>query len=135
MFSANADGLTKKAHSLRHQVTQCNAAIFTVQETQFRKKGRFKCEEYNIFEAIRKNKEKGGTMIGIHKSLKPVLIEEYDETFELLVTQVTIAKKDIRIISGYGPQETLKDEEKMPFFCCSRGRNNKSTSKSKIYYN
>ena len=41
---------------------------------------------FQIFEAIRQNKEKGGgTMLGIHNSLKPVLIEEYSESFELLV--------------------------------------------------
>ena len=76
MFSANADGLNKKVHSLSHQLEECDAAIFTIQETQFNKKGRFKCNDYEIFEAIRKNKEKGATMIGVNKSLEPVLIEE-----------------------------------------------------------
>ena len=99
MFSANADGLNKKAHSLRHLLKECIAAIFTVQETQFSKKGRFKCEEYDIFEAICKNKEKGGTLVGIHKSLKPVLIEEYEESFELLVTEITVSNKEIKILS------------------------------------
>jgi hypothetical protein len=116
MFSANADGLSRKGHSLKHQVNECNAAVFTIQETQFSKKGRFKCDNFIIFEAIRKNKEKGGTMIGIHKDLEPVLIEEYEETFELLVTEIIVGKKEIRIISGYGPQENWKDEDKMPFF-------------------
>ena len=27
-----------------------------------------------------------------------------------------MANKEIRVISGYGPQETWSDEEKMPFF-------------------
>ena len=49
--------------------------LFTIQETKFKKKGRFKVEEFIIFESIRKNKEKGGTMLGIHQSLEPVLIE------------------------------------------------------------
>jgi hypothetical protein len=31
-------------------------------------------------------KKKGGTILGIHKGLKPILIEEYNETFELIVT-------------------------------------------------
>ena len=38
MFSANADGLNKKVNSLKHQLKECDAAIFTIQETQFKKK-------------------------------------------------------------------------------------------------
>ena len=62
-------------HSLKYQIKECNAGVFTVQETNFKKKGRFKFKEFEIFEAIRQNKDKGGCMIGIHKSLEPVLIE------------------------------------------------------------
>ena len=40
-------------------------------------------------------------MIGIHKSLEQVLIEEYFEKFELIVTAVKISNKEIRIITGY----------------------------------
>ena len=38
MFSANADGLNKKVHSLKYQLKESNAAIFTIQETNFKKK-------------------------------------------------------------------------------------------------
>ena len=55
-------------------------------------------------------------MIRLNKSLSPVLIEEYEETFALLVIEIKVVSKDIRIILGYGPQETWKDKEKMPFF-------------------
>ena len=79
MFSANADGLNKKGHCIKYQIKNCNAAIFTIQETNFKKKGHFKKEDFEVFESIRQNKEKGGTLIGIHKSLEPVLIEEYDK--------------------------------------------------------
>ena len=48
-----------------------------------------------MFESIRQNKEKGGTLVGIHRSLQPVLIEEYDEKFELIVTEIKIANKEI----------------------------------------
>ena len=58
MFSANADGLNKKVHILQYQIKECNATVFTIQETNFRKKGRFKYEEFEIFEATRQNKEK-----------------------------------------------------------------------------
>ena len=48
-------------------------------------------------------------MIGVRKGLDPVLIEEYSEDFELLVVEVIFGGKDVRIISGYGPQENWEN--------------------------
>ena len=62
-------------------------------------------EDFEIYEVIRKNKEKGGTILGIHKSLEPVLIEEYEDTFELLVAEINVKNLKLRIITGYGRQE------------------------------
>ena len=64
-----------------------------------------------IFEAIR-NKKDGGTLIGVHQGLNPVLIKEYSEKFELLVVEISVLNKDIRIISGYGPQESWPEDER-----------------------
>ena len=116
IFSANADGLGQKKHSLTHQIKETKSTIFTIQETNHKTKGRYKNDGFIIFEAIRKNKEKGGTMLGIHKSLEPVLIEEYSDNFELIVTEIKIANKEVRMMTGYGPQEYWTDDEKMPFF-------------------
>ena len=55
-------------------------------------------------------------MLGIHQSLDPVLIEEYDETFELIVAEIKVANREVRTITGFGPQEGWKDCDKMPFF-------------------
>ena len=55
MFSTNAAGLKSKVQSLKNEIKSVNAAIFTVQETHFPKKGKFKLENFEIFEAIRKN--------------------------------------------------------------------------------
>ena len=93
MFSANADGLQGKKESLKHEIKETDAAIFSIQETKFSKPGRFQIENYTVFEAIRKNKEKGGTMLGIKDTLNPVLIEEYSETFELLWKLKLVTKK------------------------------------------
>ena len=60
MLSANADGLGKKLHSLKHEISETNSKIFTIQETQFRSKGRVKIKDFVMFESIRKNKERGG---------------------------------------------------------------------------
>ena len=105
-----------KTNHLKYQIKEANVQIFTVQETKYRKKGKFNIDEFEIFESKRKNKEKGGTMLGIHKSLEPVLIEEYSNTFELIVAEIHTNNKQIRIITGYGPQENWSPEEKRPFF-------------------
>ena len=75
-----------------------------------------KISEFEVFEAIRKGKQKGGTMIGVHKALSPVLITELNDPFELLVVEVKIGEREIRIISGYGPQESWSPDQREPFF-------------------
>ena len=117
IFSANCAGCANKVQSLVNSVNHLNAGIITLQETHFKRKGKInnKFNDFQIFEAIRK-KHNGGTLIGVHKSLDPILIEEYSDEFELLVVEVKLGEKDVRIISGYGPQENVKLEEKMPFF-------------------
>ena len=89
--------------------------VFTLQETNFAKKGKLTVDSFEIFEAIR-NKEGGGTMVGVHKSLQPILIEEYSDDFELIVVEIKVEGKNICIISGYGPQESWSIDEMMPFF-------------------
>ena len=48
--------------------------------------------------------------------LQPVLIQEHNETFELLVVEIKIANKEIRVITGYGPQENWESNERTPFY-------------------
>ena len=55
-------------------------------------------------------------MIGAHKALSPMLISEYSDDFELLVVEIKVQNKEVRIISGYGPQEVWNEAERLPFF-------------------
>ena len=68
-----------------------------------------------VFEAIRKAKG-GGTLIASHISLNPKLIESYEDEFELLVVDLDLKEKKIRVISGYGPQENWTEDKRRPFF-------------------
>ena len=101
--------------SLKNEIKNVNASIFTVQETHFPKKGKMKMENFTIFESIRK-KQNGGTMIGVHNSLKPMLISEYCDEFELIVVEIQAGRNEIRVISGYGPQECWREVDRLPFF-------------------
>ena len=115
-FSTNGAGVIRgKQDSLRCEVSNTEANIVTVQEMHSTQKGRFQMPNFVVFEAIRKKKG-GGTIIAIHEDLTPKLVEEYNEEFELLVVEVKTKEKDIRLISGYGPQENWDEEKRMPFF-------------------
>ena len=102
-------------HSFKNELNEVEASIFTVQETHFKKKGHIKIKEFEIFESIRR-KPKGGSAIGIHKALNPMLVKVYEDDFELLVVDIEVSKRQIRIISGYGPQENWTESDRLPFF-------------------
>ena len=55
-------------------------------------------------------------MLGVHVSLNPLLISEFCDTFELIVVEIKVANKRIRILTGYGPQEQWDIDIKMPIF-------------------
>ena len=116
IFSLNVFSLKPKLKSFKNELKRTNSSIFTLQETHYKTKGKVQIEEFEVFESIRKHKEKGGSMIGAHKALKPVLITEYNDPFELIVIEISIAGKEIRVLTGWGPQETWLPEERKPFF-------------------
>ena len=90
--------------------------IVTLQETNFEQKGKTHMDKcFVIFEAIRKNKG-GGTAVAIHEDLKPKLIKEFSDQFELLVVEIKAKDTDVRIISGYGPQEDIEEDKRGKFF-------------------
>ena len=117
IFSANCAGLRNgKLRSLNAEVKSTNANIITLQETHYKQKGKVKLDKhFVVFEAIR-SKKGGGTAIAIHEDLKPKLIHEYNDEFELLVVEIMTEKESVRIVSGYGPQENLEEEKRRPFF-------------------
>ena len=116
MFSTNAASLKSKLKIFKNELKRSNAGIFTLQETHYSTKGRMALEGFEIFEAIRKGKQGGGTMIGVHKALSPVLITELNDPFELLVVEIKLGNREIRVMSGYGPQENWSPEQREPFF-------------------
>ena len=116
MFSTNGAGVVGgKLDSLRAEVKHTQANLVTLQETHSKRKGKIQLDNFITFEAIRKAKG-GGTLIASHKDLNPKLISEYEDDFELLVVEIEVKDKQIRVISGCGPQENWQEEKRMPFF-------------------
>ena len=117
IFSTNAAGVvTGKADSLINEVKSTRANVVTLQETHSQCKGRVKLPaNFVVFEAIRKAKN-GGILCAVDENLRPKLVEEYNDPFELLVVEVEAKNKNIRIITGCGPQENWDEDKRMPFF-------------------
>ena len=61
-------------------------------------------------------------MIGAHKALKPLLVMEYSEDFELLVIEIQIKNK------GGHPKKTRK------YGICPKGGGEGSNPKSKLFW-
>ena len=58
------------------------------------RKGKFQLDGFEIFESIRKIKKDGGTLVGVHKALKPMLIQEYNDEFELIIVEIAVSGKE-----------------------------------------
>ena len=54
-------------------------------------------------------------MCAVNKKLNPRLIEEYDNPFELLIVEVETQDKQIRVITGCGPQENWDEDKRISF--------------------
>ena len=55
-------------------------------------------------------------MIAVHEDLKPKIVVEYNDPFELLVVEVETDTSNVRIMTGVGPQENWDETKRMPFF-------------------
>ena len=116
ILTTNASGLKHRAADLKIKVNYFKSSIFSIKETHFAKKGKFDMEKFIRFEAIRKSKVKGGSMLGIHMDLNPVLLKEYSEEFELHNVEINSGDTQIRVMTGYGPQENWDEAKQTPFF-------------------
>ena len=114
MYSNNCNGVNNKVEALKVQIKHTKATIFNLQETHLSRKGKIQIENFQIYEAVRRKEH--GSMLGVHVSHKPVLISEYSDDFELIVVQVKLGTKQARIMSGFGPQENLDTDKRMPLF-------------------
>ena len=131
VISTNSQG--DKFLSLASLVKVKKASVFVVQETQARKKGKHQLEHFVIYESKR-SKIGGGSMMGFHESLNPVLVSNYENEFELMVVEVKIGKKEIRFLTGYGPQEDWGDVLKAPFFVALNTEIAKALAENKSLY-
>ena len=104
VMSGNANSLKNKLTSLKFNIAQLHPHIIIIQETKIKRKSQIKLNGYETYQTVRGD-HGGGLLIACLSSLDPVLIHEGDAECEVLVVQVTLKCKPLRVIGGYGPQE------------------------------
>ena len=74
-----------------------------MQETKLGKSVEFELNNYTVYHNNR-NSSGGGLITAVDPSLNPMEITPGSSTAEILVVQIEIGNKKVRIINGYGPQ-------------------------------
>ena len=67
-----------------------------------------------MFKQLRKTSGGGGLLTAVHRNLSPVSVS--DDKENILVVQVKIGTKDVRLINAYGPQDSSNEDSTMEFF-------------------
>ena len=87
-----------------------------VEETKFKNEGKFKIDDYIIFELTRENKDGGGLALGCVKELKPVLLHKGNQEVEALSVDIFVQTMKIRCCVAYGCQENSLLDKKKAFW-------------------
>ena len=95
---------------------QLEPHVVIIQETKIRRKSQISLQGYRCFPTVRGDSG-GGVLVAALASLDPVLIFEGDSECEVIVIEIRLEKKRIRVIGSYGPQECA------PVVVCEAYRN------------
>ena len=75
--------------------------MLTVQVSKLRQNGIIKLDGYQIFEMHRAGMV-GGLLTAVKHELEPVLIFQCEEAAEIMIVQVKLGQRNIRIFNAYG---------------------------------
>ena len=116
ILGGNAAGLLNKKESFLRNISIFKPAAYLIQESKVSQKNRVEVADYVIFEHIRKTGGGGGVLTAVHKALNPINIGDDVEGEEIVAVEATFGDRKLRLINGYGPQETETEEIKKKFF-------------------
>ena len=116
ILGSNSAGLMNKKESFQRNISLFEPAAYFIQESKVSKKNKIVVNDYAIFEHIRNNTAGGGLLTAVHNSLNPISVSEEIEGEEILVVEATFGKNTVRLINGYGPQESDSEETRKAFY-------------------
>ena len=117
IMGVNVNGIVSKLPSFKAMIHAIKPDVFILQETKLVVEGSLKIEGYVIFEKVRTLKGGGGLVIGVKPKLAPIWVNEgEDDETETLSVVIKTKTKNIRVCSGYGPQNNAPEEAKDKFW-------------------
>ena len=116
ILGGNAAGLSNKKESFLRNISIFKPAAYFIQESKLTRKNKILVDDYVIFEHIRNNTVGGGVLTAVHKALNPVSVSEEIEGEEIVVVEANLGKRKVRLINGYGPQESENEQVKKNFY-------------------
>ena len=91
VMGVNAAGLKPKIPTFKKVIDNLQPSIFFIEESKFREEGKFKLENFLIFELVRESKDGGGGLaIGCLKDLKPVLARKGNDAIEAMTVNISV---------------------------------------------
>jgi hypothetical protein len=90
LLGVNAAGLKSKLYTFRKIVAKLKPSIFFIEESKYKDVGKFKIENFIIFELVRQNKDGGGLAIGCAKELQPVWVREGGDYVEAMSVEIFV---------------------------------------------
>ena len=115
-MGVNSGGLKSKLKTLKKVLFELKPSVFFIEETKYTDSGKFKFENYEIFELVRTNREGGGLAIGCSKDLHPAWVREGNDMVEALSVDIFLNNLKIRCCAAYGCQESDSSERKAAFW-------------------
>ena len=124
MMGNNANSLVQKLESLEHILCIEKPSVIFLQETKLGRIGRIKTPsslKYTWYELHRtinaiKGPKGGGIALGVLNVLEPSWVSEGNDEIEAITVEVWIEGFPIRLVCGYGPQESDNKERKEMFW-------------------
>ena len=115
-MGVNCAGLKSKMKTFKKVILELQPSVFLLEETKYKESGRFKLENYEIFELVRQERDGGGLAIGCLKELHPTWVREGNDTVEALSVDIFLKSFKIRCCAAYGCQENESNEKKNAFW-------------------
>ena len=98
--------MRSKLTSFKNVINELKPAVFCIEETKYKDEGRFKIDDYDIFEHVRKSRDGGGELaMGCIKELQAAFVRTGGDKVEALSVDIFFRNEKIRVCVAYGCQE------------------------------
>ena len=116
-LGVNSAGLRSKMLTFKKVINELKPSVFFLEETKFKESGKFKMDNYTIYELVRESRDGGGGLaLGVINELQPAWVREGNDIVEALSVDISIKSMKIRCCVAYGCQESDRVERKEAFW-------------------